>query len=284
MTSMRFIATAGLIGISLGAAGCAGTCPIITRHDAEPEWVCPGRDFSPKNHFRIQNFNEDGKASSSGTTLWGIWETSKGKHGQPGSVALTSKVAGQVSSKGGVIETQPAGVHAVGGSWTAGYLFTLVAANTDCPRDGEAYLRQKQAEIEKLFGVELDDAEVMTAHARVEVLPGPAVRRICVPHAVDVQGGFTWTKDEVRAGSGMVIDGVENPNAFEIEVIHQLPAGSVSRVLGAKAKNPGFDGRTPNGKWSIKASSSAEYDKYVKHGLKYVGNPSICISVGIRCQ
>lgn len=281
----------GIIGMLMSLMGCAGTCCVITRLDLEPQWVCPGKDFSPNVHFRLENFDEDGDPSSDGTCLWSLWETTKAKPNQPGAVNLTQKVGPLANTGKGRWETPATGVHVVAGAQATGYRISLIASNPECNKEGEEYLKNHQAEIEKLFGVDLDDNEVMTAHAKVELIsarvPG---KPLCVPHALDVQSGFTWVKDEVRAGKGIAIEGVENLNPFSLEVKHVLPPplGPEYAVLQPKGK-PGagttvFDGRSPNGKWFIKAVHSIDYDNYMKHGLKYLGKPSICIAVGLRCQ
>lgn len=277
-----------IIGVFMSLIGCRGTCPVITRLDTEPQWVCPGQDFSPKVDFRIENFDEDGNPSSDGTCLWQLWETTKAKPNQPGAVALTNKVGPLTNPGKGIWET-PGGVHVVGAAQAAAYRFTLIASNTECDQKGEEYMRNHQAEIEKLFGVDLDDNEIMTAHAKVELISAGGQRKLlCVPHALDVQGGFTWVKDEARAGIRIAIDGVENLNPFSLEVKHALPSGPVSVFLRPKgdpgAKTTVFNGQSPNGKWAIKVLNSVDYDNYMKHGLKYVGKPSICIAVGLKCE
>jgi hypothetical protein len=270
--------------------GCAGTCPVITHFAAEPQWVCPGQDFSPKIHFRIENYDEDGDRSSDGTCLWGLWETSKGAPNQPGSVALTSKVGSLKSPGTGIHETPAGGVHVVGGAQTSGYRFSLIASNTECDSDGEKYLKNHQEEIEDLFGVDLDDNAVMTAHAQVVVISAPTSRMLCIPHALDVQAGFTWIGDEVRAGKRIVIDGLVNTNPFSVQVKHVLPPphGTKHIVLQPRgtsgASTTMFDGQSPNGKWAIKAVHDTDYQDYIQHGLKYVGKPPICVQIGLCCK
>jgi hypothetical protein len=268
----------------LQLTGCRGTCSIITRHDVEPQWVCPGADFSPRNHFRIENKNEDGAASSQGTTLWQFWDTSKGKHGQPGSVSLTSQLPPMVVTPDGIIATPSPGVHTVSGSLASGYRFTLIAANTECKDDGEKWLRQNQSSIEAATGVELDDNELMTSHVAVELVSGRVTKRICVPHSRDLN--FPWTGDEVRAGSALAIDELRNPNAFSVEVFHELapPVGTVSSTVAAGASTATFNGSTPNGKWRVKATDPAAYAAFLQHAPKYIGKPAICFDVVLSCK
>jgi hypothetical protein len=275
----------GVILMSLTGCGGGGTtCPIITRFDAEPQWVCPGQDFSPKVDFRIENFNENGNPSSEGPCLWKLWDTTNGKPNQPGAIALTNNVGPLNNPSTGVFET-PGGVHVVSGAQAVGHQFTLIAANTECSRDGENYIKSHQAEIEEKYGVELDDNEIMTAIATVELVSvGGPQRLLCFQHASDIQSGFTWVKDEARAGNGVVIDEVENFYSFPLEVEH----GTQYTVLQPKgdpgARTTVFNGQSPNGKWSVKTLVSTDYDNYMKHGLNYVGKPSICLMVQLTCQ
>ncbi|MBN1451852.1 MAG: hypothetical protein JW963_12620 [Anaerolineales bacterium] len=283
---LRVSIALGIIVMTMSLTGCGGeaTCPVITRFEAEPQWVCPGQDFSPKVNFRIENFDEDGNPSSDGPCLWKLWDTTNGKPNQPGAVALTNNVGTLNNPSAGVFET-PGGVHVVSGSQAAGYQFTLIASNTECSQDGEEALRRQQARIEELYGVELDDNEVMTAITTVELvsISGPQ-KLLCLPHVSDVQSGFTWVKDEARAGNRVVINGVENLYPFPLEV----ERGSLYAVLQPRgdpgAKTTVFDGQSPNGKWAVKALVSTDYDNYIQHGLDYVGKPSICLIVQLACE
>jgi hypothetical protein len=286
---LRIGAALGIIVTLIALKGCASTCAIITNLDAQPQWVCPGKDFSPKVDFGISNFNEDGNLSGAGHMLWTLWETTNAKPYQPGAVNLNNNV-GQLSNPYAGFWETPGGVHVVSGAQAAGYQFSLIAANDECPHDAGEYMKSHQKEIENMFGVELDDNEIMTALAKVELISAVGNRKLlCISHVYDIQGGFTWVKsDEARAGDGIVIDGIENSYPFSLEIEHMLPSGSVYAVLKPKgdpqAKTTVFDGRTPNGKWSAKAVNSADYDKYIKHNLKWVGKPSICLTIGIKCQ
>jgi hypothetical protein len=165
------------------------------------------------------------------------------------------------------------------------YKFTLIASNTECDHDCEKSLRKNQTKIEKIYGVDLDDNEVMMAHTTVELITLSGPKRICVPHAIDLSGGWTWQKEEVRAGKRIVIDLVENINDFSLEI---MPPGQPPKILspvgqpGSRTHN--FDGHSPNGKWKIRATNNVDYEKYIKHGVDYAGKPSICINVGVRCQ
>ncbi|GEM_PF-4936152 len=277
----------GIIAAAMALSGCKGTCSIITRLETEPQWVCPGTDFSPALHFRIENFDQDSDRSDAGTCIWKLWDSTKAKPNQPGSVPLTKKVGPLSNPDKGVYETPPGGVHVVAGSVARRYRFSLVAANTECKSEGEEYIRDHQAEIEKHYGVDLDDAETMMAHASVELISVPAPQRLCVPHAIDVQGGFTWVKDEVRGGSGIVITALANPNPFALEIKHILPppAGTVYRTLGPGDRTNAFNGRTPNGRWAIKTLNTADYNNFIqKNRLKYTGKPSICVEIELQCQ
>jgi hypothetical protein len=266
--------------------GCS-TGTIITRLAVEPQWICPGQDFSPKVDFRLENIDNKGNPSSEGTCLWALWETSKAKPNQPGAIALTNKVGKLNYPSTGVWET-PGGVNVIGGSLASGYNMTLIASNTECDADCEKYIKDHQAEIEKLFGVDLDDNEVMTAHATVELLGYETEKKfLCIPHAEDVVNGFTWVSDETSAGIGIAIDGIENQYSFSLEVKHDSPTGPVSVVLrpagDPNAKSVVFNGQSPNGKWEIKTLNSADYRDYIEHELTYVGKPSICIVVNLTC-
>ncbi len=281
-----FLALAAITS-AMSLAGCSGTCPIITRFETEPQWVCPGTDFSPAVHFKIENFNEDGKRSDKGTCLWQLWDTTRGKPGQPGSVNLTKKVGPLVKPDKGVWATPSGGVHVVGGSIAKRYRFSLIASNTACNDKGKEYIRDHQAEIEKRYGVDLDDNETMMAHTSVDLVTVPAAKRLCVPHAVDVQAGFTWVKDEVRGGRGIVIAGLMNPNGFALEIKHILPppAGTVYQTLGPGDRTAAFNGRSPNGRWAIKALKSIDYDNFIRDNrLKYTGKPSICVRIRLECR
>jgi hypothetical protein len=277
--------TFGISVILMSLTGCGGsTCPIITRFDAEPEWVCPGQDFSPKVNFRIENFDEDGNPSSDGPCLWQLWDTTNGKPNQPGAIALTNNVGPLNNPSAGFFET-PGGVHVVSGAQAVGHQFTLIASNTECSQDGEEYIKRQQAEIEALYGVELDDNEIMTAITTVELVSvrGPQ-RLLCLQHASDIQGGFTWVKEEARAGNGVVIDGVENFYSFPLEVEHGTQYAVLQPNGDPNAKTTVFNGQSPNGKWSVKTLISTDYDNYMNHGLNYVGKPSICLMVQLTCQ
>lgn len=285
------ILVAAGLGLVLTGTSCKGTCAVITRLDTEPQWVCPGADFSPLVHFRIENFDEDGDPSSDGLCLWSLWETTKAKPNLPGAIPLTKKVGKLDNPSKGVWETPPSGVYVISGTQATDYRFTLIASNDKCENEGENYLKSHQKDIEKRYGVDLDDNEVMMAHTSVEVITVGGPRELCVPHAIDVQSGFTWVKEEIRAGNGIFIEGVENPHPFSIEVKQELPPplGTVYQILDpqgtAGAMTNAFDGRTPNGKWAIKALHSPDYDAFIQQNLKnYMGKPSICIVVGLKCQ
>ncbi len=280
-----FIILLLIVMVGMIAPGCKTTTAIITRFETEPQWICPGTDFSPEVHFRIENIYKDGKPSDEGTCLWKLLDTTKASAFQPGAVPLTNKVGNLNNPSKGVFETPPNGVHVVGGSHAQTYKFTLIASNTDCDSDCENSVKRNQKKIEDTYGVDLDDNEVMMAHTTVELISMGGPKRICVPHAIDVSGGWYWQKEEVRAGQRIVIDLVENINDFPLEV---MPPGQPSKILSS-AGQPGsrthdFDGHSPNGKWKVKAPNNIDYQKYMKHGIDYVNKPSICINVGIRCQ
>ena len=274
----------GIGVILMSLTGCGSTCSIITRFDAEPQWVCPGQDFSPKVNFRIEYFDEDGNPSSDGPCYWKLWDTTNGKPNQPGAIALTNNVAPLNNPSAWVFGT-PGGVHVVSGSQAAGHQFTLIASNDACSQDGEEYIKRQQPEIEALYGVELDDNEVMSAITTVELVSvrGPQ-RLLCLQHVSDVQSGYTWAKEETRAGNGVVIDGIENFYSFPLEVEHGTQYAVLQPKGNPGAKTTAFDGQSPNGKWSVRTLMSTDYDSYMKHGLNYVGKPSICLTVQLTCQ
>lgn len=292
MMFLRFTIAVSIIGFFMTLMGCKGACPIITRFETEPQWICPGKDFSPKVHFRIENFDEEGNHSTKGEVLKKLLDTTKANINtpglvcvKPGVVLLTHKLGPMNQPSPGIIETPANGVTVVSGSKAQTYRFALVASNVKCKDKGEKHLLSIQNEIESHYGVDLDDDEIMTAHTAVELIAVGAPKRLCVPHVKDVSGGWYWVKEEVRAGKSIVIDFVENTNDFPINV---MPPGQPSKILSSAgqhgARTHDFDGHSPNGKWKIKAPNNLDYEKYIKHSYKYLGKPSICITVGIKCQ
>ncbi len=276
-----------VIAAAMPLSGCRGTCSVITRLETKPQWVCPGTDFSPAVHFRIENFDEKGNHSDDGTCVWKLWDSTKAKPNQPGSVSLTKKVGPLSHPAKGIRETPHGGVQVVAGSIAKRYRFSLSASNTECKTKGSKYLRDHQAEIEKRYGIDLDDNETMMAHTSVELISVPAPQRLCTPYAIDAQAGFTWVKDEVRGGRGIIIAGLSNPNSFPLEIQHILPppAGTVYRTVGPGDRTDVFNGRTPNGRWAIKTLHKADHDNFLRDNqLKYTGKPSICVEIELQCQ
>jgi hypothetical protein len=81
-----------IVTVVISPTGCKNTAAIITRLDTEPQWICPGTDFSPEVHFRIENIDNEEKPSDDGHCLWKLIDTTKANAFQPGAVPLTNKV------------------------------------------------------------------------------------------------------------------------------------------------------------------------------------------------
>lgn len=286
-----------IIGILSFLAGCRGECAVITKFEAEPEWVCPGEDFSVTIHYRVEIFDEDGEhyvPTSGGSLLPVLYDVTKADLSTPGpivnkpGVVSITQPSGTISmTSHGVWETPANGYTVVGVAQAQPYRFALISPCLPCDCDDEAqqYLLSNQNKIEEFFGVELDDDEVMTALCDVELVRAGGPKRLCVPYVEDVTDGWHFVKEEVRAGKHIVIDFVENINPFPINV---MPPGQPTKILSATGQQGAlthdFDGNSPNGKWKIKMTNQLDHDNFIKHNYQYMGTPSVCIKVGIRCQ
>ncbi len=276
--------TLGLLSIP----GCKTTGAIITRFQTEPQWVCPGTDFSPAIHLRIENFDQDKNRSTDGVVLFGLMDITNVAPNQPGLIANqkgTVKLPPPqtvVDKQRGIIETPSSGVHVISGALAKSYAFALTATNTDCNDDCEDYLRKNQTAIEKKYNVDLADAEVMTARADVKLLDvrGEHVK-ICAPVLEDPTGGWQWVTNEVRAGQRIVIEGVKNINSFPLSI---MPPGQPSKILNAGEEVPDFNGHSPNGDWKFRAPNNLDFERYNQDTLKWTGKPLMCVEIGIRCQ
>ena len=187
----------------------------------------------------------------------------------------------------GVWETPASGYTIVGTAQAQTFRFALISPciPCDCDDDAQQYLLNNQNKIEEFFGVELDDDEVMTALCDVELVRAGGPKRLCVPFVEDAINGWHFVKEEVRAGKRIVIDFVENENPFPINV---MPPGQHSKILSAAGQQGSlthnFDGHSPNGKWMIKMTNQHDHDTFINHNYQYLGTPSVCIKVGIKCQ
>ena len=276
---------ASLVAVLVSAVlvGCGGTCCVITKFETEPQWVCPGQDFAAKVHFRLENFDKDGNPSDGGRTLWNLWNTTTAAWNQPGAISLSNKVGTLNRPRPGIHETPAAGVFVLSSSQAQNFELTLTATNLDCDPKAEDYLRSHQAQLEQMFGLDLDDSQAMTARTRIEVISSPANRAICVPHVIDPQGGIFWVTEEKRAGPGIVIDGIRNVGDVPLLVSH---ASKPAKLVAPQRTSRDFDGASPNGRWEVGVAPGdrAAYDVYVDHGLEHVGKRPICIEIGLRCE
>lgn len=272
----------------LSVAGCKTTAAVITQFEMEPQWVCPGTDFSPAIHLRIENFDEDSNRSTDGVVLYSLMDITNVTPNQPGLIATqkgTVKLPPPqttVDKKRGIIETPSSGIHVVSGSQVQNYALALTATNTECNSDCEDYLRNNQTGIEQAYNVDLADGEVMTACTDVKLLSVRGERvKICAPVLEDIGGGWQWVKNEVRGGKKIVIEGVKNINSFPLSI---MPPGQSSKILNAGEEASDFDGHSPNGDWKFRARNNLDFESYNQNKQKWSGKPLMCIEIGIRCK
>ncbi len=293
----------GYFSIFSGCNGDDVCCSVIESFTAKPQYICPGDiDFAPRAYIQIGNYDQNEKhcesTSGVGGFKWQLWETTKGAPETPGAKKLASPQTHSLLKVGlGVYATPSQGFPAASSPLPGKRQFTLSAVNLNCSVGAQNHMIGNQKKYEKMLGLELDDGKPMQATIQIQQLsPGISTHRICFPHLIDIAGA-QWMREVTEFGSKTSIPyiemvGVANPNSIEIEVSHK-PPGASSNTLGWVIKpggsvdlsgsiGPGVP-RNPNGTWKVAIKDTVEYEKYVKHGLKYLGAPPICVEIKARC-
>lgn len=277
-------------------------CSTIQSFTSQPQYICPGDiDFSPRVHFQIEDYDQDEKhcESKQNGLHWQLWETSAGAPGTPGATKLASPATHNLSKIGLGIYTTPSQGFPVASSPPPGtQQFTLKALHSDCPKKAQKYLVDNQKEYEKRLGLVLDNGEPMQATIQIRQLSRrPSKHRICFPHLIDFAGKAQWAAEVNQFGSKATIPyiemiGITNPNSVEIEVSHKPPSPASSTMgwvipPGGAVDLSGSSGsgvpRNPNGTWEVAVTDTAEYAKFIGHGLDFLGAPPICVEISARC-